>query len=129
MLVAISTDGEFVSQHFGRCPAFTLVDIIDGKAVKKDIVQNPGHSPGLIPKFLHDKNVDCIVCGGMGMRASGFFQQYGIEVITGVSGKIDEIIKQLEKGTLKGGPSLCKPGSGRGYGIEKNECDHPHEHD
>jgi len=36
--VAISTDGDFVSAHFGRCPEFTIVDIKDGKVKKKETV-------------------------------------------------------------------------------------------
>ncbi len=72
MKVAISTDNEFVSAHFGRCPAFTIVDIKDGKLEKAQTVQNPGHQPGFIPQFLHEKGVTCIVAGGMGIRATGF---------------------------------------------------------
>lgn len=127
MRVAISTDGDFVSPHFGRCPHFTLVDIDNGKVVKKEVVANPGHSPGFIPQFLHEKGVEAIIAGGMGMRASGFFDELGIKPIVGVSGTIDEVIEQLIQGALKGGESLCQPGSGRGYGIEKTECDHPEE--
>ena len=125
MKVAISTDGEFVSAHFGRCPSFTIVDIEEGKITKKEVVDNPGHQPGFIPQFLHEKGVNCIVAGGMGMRATGLFNQFGIQGIVGVSGKIDETIEKLQKGTLEGGESLCKPGSGKGHGIEKTECDHP----
>lgn len=33
MRIAISTDGKYVSQHFGRCPSYTLVDIENGKAI------------------------------------------------------------------------------------------------
>lgn len=127
MRVAISTDGEFVSAHFGRCPSFTIIDIEDGKISKKDIVDNPGHQPGFIPQFLHKKGVNCIVAGGMGMRATGFFNEFGIQAIVGISGKISEVIEKLLKGTLEGGESLCKPGAGKGYGIEKTECDHPNE--
>ena len=127
MRVAISTDGEFVSAHFGRCPSFTIIDIEDGKISKKDVVDNPGHQPGFIPQFLHKKGVNCIVAGGMGMRATGFFNEFGIQAIVGISGKISEVIEKLLKGTLEGGESLCKPGAGKGYGIEKTECDHPNE--
>lgn len=125
MRVAISTDGEFVSAHFGRCPSFTIVDIKNGNVVKKEIVDNPGHQPGFIPQFLHQKGAQCIVAGGMGMRATGFFNEFGIQTIVGISGKIDEVIERLQKGTLEGGESLCKPGSGKGYGLDKTECDHP----
>lgn len=129
MRVAISTDGDFVSAHFGRCPSFTIVDIESGKAAEKTEVANPGHQPGAIPEFLHQRGVNCIIAGGMGMRATSFFEQYGIKAIVGVSGRIEEIISQLEKGTLKGGESLCRPGAGKGYGLEKGECDHPEKED
>jgi predicted Fe-Mo cluster-binding NifX family protein len=124
MRVAISTDGDFVSAHFGRCPHFTILDIENDKMVKKEVVANPGHAPGFIPQFLHQKGVEVIIAGGMGMRASGFFEELGIKTIVGISGTIDEVAEQLLEGTLKGGESLCKPGSGKGYGIEKTECDH-----
>jgi predicted Fe-Mo cluster-binding NifX family protein len=129
MRIAISTDGDFVSAHFGRCPSFTLVDIEGNKMVKKEEVQNPGHEPGAIPEFLHGQGVNCIVAGGMGMRAETFFSQYGIQTVVGISGKVDDIIKQFEQGIVKGGESLCKPGAGKGYGLDKQECDHPDEKD
>jgi len=127
MRVAISTDGKFVSAHFGRCPCFTIIDIENAKITKKETVDNPGHQPGFIPQFLHEKGVNCIIAGGMGMRATDFFNEFGIQAIVGINGKITEVIEKLLKGTLEGGESLCKPGSGKGYGIEKTECDHPNE--
>jgi len=127
MKVAISTDGDLVSAHFGRCPEFTILDIEDGKVKETEKVANPGHQPGYIPQFLNQKGVKCIICGGMGPRAVGFFDELGIQAIVGISGRIDEVVKELLKGTLKGGESLCSPGSGKGYGIEKSECDHPNE--
>ena len=129
MKVAISTDGDFVSAHFGRCPDFTIIDIKDGKVEKTETIQNPGHEPGYIPQFLHQKGVTCIICGGMGARAVGFFEELGIKSIVGISGKIDDAIKDLLKGTLEGGESFCSPGLGKGYGVEKSECDHPNEKD
>lgn len=127
MRIAISTDGRYVSPHFGRCPSFTLVDIENGKMVKKVEVENPGHEPGYIPQFLHQKGVKRIVCGGMGARAQGFFEEMGIETIVGIDGSIDGVVEKLKKGVLEGGESLCAPGAGKGYGIEKTECDHAHE--
>jgi predicted Fe-Mo cluster-binding NifX family protein len=127
MRVAISTDGDNVSAHFGRFPTFTIVDIKDGKVLKKESVKNPGHEPGFIPQFLHERGVKCIVAGGMGMRAEGFFKEFDIQAIVGISGKISEIIDKLISGRLEGGESLCNPGAGKGYGLDKTECDHPHQ--
>ena len=125
MKIAISTDGDSVSMHFGRCPSFTIVDIENGKVTGRESVGNPGHSPGFIPEFLHQRGVEYIIAGGMGMRARAFFDELKIETIMGINGKIEEVIQQILSGTLKGGESLCRPGSGKGYGVEKEECDHP----
>ena len=127
MKVAISSDGDYVSPHFGRCPYFTIVEIEGDKVLKKEEIDNPGHQPAFLPQFLSEQGVDCIIAGGMGGRATALFSEKGIETIVGVTGKIDEVIDRLVKGTLEGAESLCKPGSGRGYGMEKTECDHPEE--
>ena len=129
MKVAISTDNNYVSAHFGRCPHFTIVQIDGQKIVEKETIDNPGHQPAFLPQFLSDLGVKCIIAGGMGGRATALFSEKGIQTIVGVSGSIDEVIEKLVQGTLKGGESLCKPGSGKGYGIEKSECDHPEGHD
>ena len=124
MRVAISTDGDFVSAHFGRCPQFTLVDIDKNKVTKREIIDNPGHHPGFLPQFLSEKGATCIIAGGMGMRAQELFSQAGIDSILGVEGSIDSVVKQLLAGTLKGGESICSPGAGKGYGVDKSVCDH-----
>ena len=127
MKAAISTDAGSVSAHFGRCPAFTIVDIENGKVLHKEVIENPGHKPGFIPQFLHERGVDCIVAGGMGGRATSLFNEFGIRTVVGISGSIDSVIGMLSTGELKSGESTCQPGAGKGYGIEKDECDHENE--
>lgn len=127
MKAAISTDAGSVSAHFGRCPAFTIVDIENGKVLHKEVIENPGHQPGFIPQFLHERGVDCIVAGGMGGRATSLFNEFGIRTVVGISGSIDSVIGKLSTGELKSGESTCQPGAGKGYGIEKDECDHENE--
>ncbi|MDH5174222.1 MAG: NifB/NifX family molybdenum-iron cluster-binding protein [Elusimicrobiota bacterium] len=124
MKIAISTDGQFVSQHFGRCPSFTIVEIEGDKLVKTEVIDNPGHHPGFLPQFLQERKVEYIIAGGMGRRATGFFADAGIKTILGVTGHVDNVIDEILKGTLKGGESLCRPGSGKGYGLDKTECEH-----
>jgi predicted Fe-Mo cluster-binding NifX family protein len=124
MKIAISTDGKNVSEHFGRCPHFTIAEIEQGSVRSMEVIDNPGHSPGFIPRFLYEKGINCIICGGMGARASRFFDELGISAITGVCGTIDSVLQQYAEGILEGGPSSCTPGGGKGYGIEKEECDH-----
>ncbi len=130
MKIAISTESGNVCAHFGRAPEFTFVTIEDNKIIKKEILQNPGHSVGSIPQFVNQQGAKYMIAGGMGRRAEDFFNQYGIEVIVGITGKVDDVIKKILDGTLKGGESLCSPGGGKGFGVEKihTEADDNHEH-
>ncbi|MCP4651866.1 MAG: dinitrogenase iron-molybdenum cofactor [Candidatus Omnitrophica bacterium] len=125
MKIAISTDGDSVSAHFGRCPLFTIAKIEDKKIITVNTIENPGHHPGYLPKFLQEKGVEIIIAGGMGMRAQDLFAQAGIKTVMGISGKVDSVIGKVVSDTLAGGESLCKPGAGKGYGLDKTECSHP----
>ncbi|NCO24248.1 MAG: dinitrogenase iron-molybdenum cofactor [Candidatus Infernicultor aquiphilus] len=124
MKIAISTDAGFVSAHFGRCPSFTIAEIEEGKVLKIEEINNPGHQPAFLPNFLAEYGVEYIICGGMGNRAQMLFAEKKITPVIGVTGKIEEVIEKFVQGKLKGGESFCKPGAGKGYGIEKEECDH-----
>lgn len=125
MKIAISTDGNFVSAHFGRCPTFTIAEIENEKVLKVEEINNPGHHPGFLPNFLAERGVNYIICGGMGNRAQMLFAEKKISPIVGITGKIDEVVEKFAQGKLKSGESFCKPGAGKGYGLEKEECDHP----
>jgi len=127
MKIAISTDAGFVSAHFGRCPSFTIVEIEEGKVLKVEEINNPGHQPAFLPNFLAERGVKYIICGGMGNRARMLFAEKKIIPVIGVTGKIEEVIEKFTQGKLESGESFCKPGAGKGYGLEKEECDHPNE--
>jgi predicted Fe-Mo cluster-binding NifX family protein len=116
MKIAISTDGNFVSAHFGRCPNFTIVEIENGKLVKREIIDNPGHHPGYLPQFLSQHGVNCII--------AGLFAEQAIQTVIGADGSIDEVIDKIIAGTLQGGENICKPGLGKGYGVAKTEHQH-----
>jgi len=106
--VAISTDGDEVAAHFGRCQAYTIVEIADGAIQSRELIPNPGHEPGFLPGYLAQRGVTCIVAGGMGPRAQGLFDQQGIETIVGVSGSVEDAIQAYLRGELEAGESLCE---------------------
>ena len=121
MKIAISTDSEKVAEHFGRCPEFTIVEIKNNKVKDRKIIFNPGHMTGFLPKFFKEKGVNCVIAGGAGSRAQELFEQFGIKLITGIQGKVNDVIKEFIKKELKQGEDLCKPGKGKGYGIKKED--------
>lgn len=134
MKIAISSESGKVCAHFGRAREFLFVTIEDNKVIKKEVLPNPGHAVGTIPQFVNEQGANYMIAGGMGHRAVQFFEQYGIEVIVGVVGSIDDVIEKILNGTLEGGESLCSPGVGKGIGVEKihTEADdnnnHHHHH-
>jgi predicted Fe-Mo cluster-binding NifX family protein len=117
--IAIATEGDSVSQHFGRCSSYTIVDIEGNKVVSRKVIYNPGHQPGFLPKFLKEHGAECIIAGGMGARAQSLFAEAGIKTVLGITGRIDDVIKQLLDGTLKGGESLCEHEEARNVNIQK----------
>ncbi len=84
-----------VSQHFGRCPYFVIVEIEDEAVKSVETIENPfyhSHRPGQVPAFIHGHNVKVMLTGGMGQRAVGFFQEYGIQPVTGAAGTVQQTL-------------------------------------
>lgn len=107
MRVAVSTDGDKVAPHFGRCEAYTLAEIEGGKVIRSEMIANPGHEPGFLPGYLAERGIDCIIAGGMGPRAQQLFAEHGIQTIVGVSGPVADALAALARGDLKSGESTC----------------------
>jgi ATP-binding protein involved in chromosome partitioning len=86
MKYAVPVSGGMVSPHFGHCEQFALIDVDEAKKqiLKKELVNSPGHEPGLLPQWLAERGVSLVIAGGMGSRAQGLFQQNRIGVITGI---------------------------------------------
>ncbi len=121
MRIAIATDGDMVSRHFGRCSHYTIIDVNGRNVNKREVVENPGHQPNFLPGFLNEKEVDCILTGGMGRKARALFEQYDIEAIVGVEGEIEHVIDRILSNELEGSDNLCAPKHDhKGH----TECDH-----
>ena len=91
-----------VSMHFGRCKYYTFIDIEDGKIKGTEVVKVPfeEHGYGDLPNFVKKNGANLVIAYGMGARAIDYFNELGIDVITGVSGKIKDVIKKFLEGTL-----------------------------
>jgi len=95
-----------VSMHFGRCPYYVIVEEKNGEIDPLiRVIANPYFSshgePGQIPSFLKEQGIEVIIAGGMGPRAVGFFNQYGIKVVTGATGKVKEAVDDFLEGELE----------------------------
>jgi predicted Fe-Mo cluster-binding NifX family protein len=123
MRIAVSADtnnglDSVVSPHFGRCPHFILVDLEDRDVKQVREVDNPyygRHQPGQVPAFIHSLEADVMLTGGMGGRAIAFFQQFGIEGVTGAYGTVRQSVERYLGGGLKGA-APCKESQEHGHG-------------
>jgi len=119
MRLVISTENGKVAQHFGRCSDFTIIDIENGNMIKKEVIPNPGHAPGILPKYFNQLGCKTIIAGGMGNRAQQLFRSYDMDWIIGVQGDIDKVIDEYIDGSLNAGESMCEHGEGKGPGTKE----------
>jgi len=100
-------DGKLTA-HFGHCKEFALIDVEDNIIGKKEILVPPPHEPGVLPKWLHEQNVNVIIAGGMGNKAQVLFNEQNIKVITGAPPlEPEELINSYLKNALVTGDNLC----------------------
>lgn len=107
MKIAVASERDMVTGHFGHCENFNIFEEKNNNIVKSESIPNPGHRPGFLPEFLNDLGVNVIISGGMGGGAVEIFNEKGIEVITGATGKAREAAELYLKGKLKSTGSVC----------------------
>jgi predicted Fe-Mo cluster-binding NifX family protein len=123
MRIAVSADDprgldSAVSHHFGRCPYYVLVDAEGCEVGDARVVDNPfygQHQPGQVPGFIHDQGAQVMLAGGMGGRAVAFFEQYGIQPVTGATGTVRQSVEQYLGGQLEGA-APCRESVEHGHG-------------
>jgi len=94
-----------LSAHFGRCPYYTVVEVEGNQIIKSEVLKNPyfnNHQPGAVPNFIRSQNVHVMIAGGMGPRAIDLFNQFGIEVATGVQGQVKNVTAAYLDGRVSG---------------------------
>jgi predicted Fe-Mo cluster-binding NifX family protein len=95
-----------ISEHFGRCPYYVIVDVEDNTKQEVKTIKSPFYdshgAPGQVPSFINSQGADVMIAGGMGSSAIEFFKQLGIEPVTGASGVVKDVIKAYLAGQLKG---------------------------
>lgn len=101
MKIAIATEGNRVSQHFGRCEHFTIFEVEEQAIKDKQLLHTQGNQHGALPDFLANLGVAAIISGGMGGGAMQKLSQKSIAVYTGVRGSIDDVIQQFVNNELQ----------------------------
>jgi predicted Fe-Mo cluster-binding NifX family protein len=69
--------------HFGHCKYFALHEVEKNKITFTEMIQQPPHEPGVLPRWLAEMGVTDVLAGGMGNRAIQLFNQHGVNVFVG----------------------------------------------
>ncbi|PIT88600.1 MAG: hypothetical protein COU29_02380 [Candidatus Magasanikbacteria bacterium CG10_big_fil_rev_8_21_14_0_10_36_32] len=89
MKIAISSTGKNIDSNisdiFGRCPYFIIVEIKNGKTGKVEVIKNNNadHVSGagiFVAQLLAEKNVNAVITGNVGPRAVDILKQFNIDV-------------------------------------------------
>lgn len=107
MKIAVAIENGAVCPHFGHAPIFRIYQVEEKKIVSHEDHPNPGHAPGVLPRWLSEMKADIIIAGGMGPRAEELFRAAGVEPVIGASGNADQAASDYLEGKLSTGPSAC----------------------
>ncbi|RLE24341.1 MAG: hypothetical protein DRJ65_10060 [Acidobacteria bacterium] len=134
MLIAVPSDNAdgldaAISEHFGHCAVFTLIDVVDDTIGKVTILENAPHEQGgcMAPvNFLKQHGVEILLAGGMGMRPLSGFQEVGIDVhFKGDANSVREAVELFLSGGCRAfdDAQTCG-GGGDGCGDQDPHHDH-----
>ena len=107
MKIAVASEGNLVTGHFGHCEQFWIFVTDDQTITEETSLKNPGHRPGFLPNYLNEQGVEVIISGGMGGGAVDIFNEHGIEVVVGATGEAKDNVEMYLKGALKSTGSVC----------------------
>jgi len=132
MKVAISAAGPSldaeVDPRFGRCQYFIIVDpdTMEFEAVDNSSAMAAGGAGVSAGQSIADRGVQAILTGNCGPNAYQVLSSAGIEVITGVSGKVKDAAQGYRSGRFKASTQANVPdhsgmggmgGGGGGFGM------------
>ena len=123
MKVAIPRMGETVAPCFEYCATMAIFDVTDSGAVEQVDFPLRSREPFDRVRLLKDQKVDTVICGGMQAFYEDLLKAGGFEVISWVSGSVDELLALFIRGKLESGTEL--PG---GCGPDLFSMERPTEH-
>lgn len=113
MKIAVSVNGNEISDHFGTCENYLVFELEDGKIINEETYKNPGHAPGITPPiFIAGLGVDAAIGGTVAQGAVNVMKAGGVDVILGVSGDPRIAAENYAAGCLKHDEAAIKPCGG-----------------
>lgn len=112
MKVAIPRMGETVAPCFEYCATMAIFNIAESGTVEQVDFPLQSRDPFDRVRLLRDQKVDTVISGGMQAFYEDLLKAGGFEVISWVSGFVDELLTLYIRGELESGTELpqdCGP--------------------
>ncbi|MEE3357987.1 MAG: NifB/NifX family molybdenum-iron cluster-binding protein, partial [Lachnospiraceae bacterium] len=100
MKIAVPYNNGEIFQHFGKSEEFKIYEVVDGQILSSTIISAEGAGHEALAGVLAQQDVALLICGGMGDGAKSALDAAGIQVISGVSGDVDQAIADFLAGEL-----------------------------
>jgi predicted Fe-Mo cluster-binding NifX family protein len=121
--VAIPRMGESVAPCFEYCATMAIFTIVEGAIVDQVDFPLSSKDPFDRVRLLRDQEVDTIICGGVRETYEDVLRTSGFEVISWVSGTVDDLLDLYLRGKLVPGAQRRSP-----RGARSMPSDSPREH-
>jgi predicted Fe-Mo cluster-binding NifX family protein len=105
--IAVATEKDVVSGHFGLCEDFMYYTTDGGHITKIERFPNPGHRPCELPEKVVAQGADIIISGKLGKAAAEIFEHMGVKVIIGAEGETREVVDAYIHGDLESKGEYC----------------------
>jgi len=107
--IALPKLGERIAPRLGIAQEFLIAIVDHGEIEQKTHLDLSGYTPLLKMRHLREEEVNILICAGIERMFWGYLTGFGIQVIPGITGPIEEALKRYLSGNLSPGPS---PGFG-----------------
>jgi len=110
--------------RFGRCSYLVIVDseTMQFEATPNTAAGATGGAGIQAAQTTVDKGVKVVITGNVGPNAFDALSAAGIEIVTGASGTVREVVEKFKRGELgkTGAPTVGEhSGMGRGQGVRR----------
>ena len=89
-----------VGQHFGRVPAYAVMDTDSGEMSFLENTSEHRGGIGLPPELMAKAGVNVMLCAGLGAKAVDMFANLGIQVYVGAEGTVKDTLDAFNAGKL-----------------------------
>ena len=100
MRIAVTYENGQIFQHFGHTEQFKIYEVEDNKVVAAQVIDSNGSGHGALAGLLADKDIEVLICGGIGGGAQNALDEAGIDVMAGQSGDADAAVEAYLRGEL-----------------------------